>query len=120
VWMGDRAAPQSRDEAARPAAESAAQPSPPTSHLTNWHVDLYLYEGDEGTAAHAVLHGASQERLDSRGTARHRTGEANVPDIGNEVAVARTLRSLADRLLATASDDMSAVEGHPVTSSLEN
>jgi hypothetical protein len=43
-----------------------------------------------------------------------------VPDIGNEVAVARTLRSLADRLLATASDDMSAVEGHPVTSSLEN
>jgi hypothetical protein len=102
--------PQSLDET----AERSAQPSPPTSHVTSWHVDLYLYEGDESTAAHAVLHGASQERLAGRGTAVHRAGEANVPEIGDEVAVARALRGLADRLLARASDDMSAVEGRTV------
>lgn len=106
--------PHSPDEAARPAAEGSAQPSPSASHVKSWHVDLYLYEGDESTAAHAVLHGASQKLLGGHGAARHRASEANVPEIGDEVAVARALRGLADRLLATASDDMSAIEGHPV------
>jgi Domain of unknown function (DUF1876) len=41
-------------------------------------------------------------------------GDANSPEIGDEVAVALALRGLADRLLATASDDMSAVEGRTV------
>jgi hypothetical protein len=37
-----------------------------------------------------------------------------VPEIGDEVAVARALRGLADRLLAVASDDMTTREGHSV------
>jgi hypothetical protein len=61
------------------------------SHVTNWHTGLYLYEADEDTVAHAVLHGASQERLVSRGTTRNRAGEANVPEIGNEVAISTGL-----------------------------
>jgi hypothetical protein len=38
----------------------------------------------------------------------------DVPEIGEEVAVARALRHLADRLLATASDDISQIEHHEV------
>jgi Domain of unknown function (DUF1876) len=56
-------------------------------------------------------HGATPTTLDSRGAARHKAGEANVPEIRDEVALARPLRALADRLLATASEDMSAIEG---------
>lgn len=107
-------APHSPDETARPAAAGSAERSAAASHVTSWHVDIYLSEGEEGTAAHAVLHGASRELLDGRGTAVHRAGEANVPEIGDEVAVARALRGLADRLLTTASEDMSAVEGRAV------
>jgi Domain of unknown function (DUF1918)/Domain of unknown function (DUF1876) len=114
VHLQHYGASQSPEETARPAAEGSAQPLPSASHVTSWHVDIYLSEGDEGTAAHAVLHGVSQKLLDGRGTAVHRPDEANVPEIGNEVAVARALRGLADRLLATASDDMSAVEGRTV------
>jgi hypothetical protein len=77
-------------------------------------VDLYVYEGDESTTAHAVLHGGPQRQLDSHGAAHLKPGDANVPEIGDEVAVARALRGLADRLLAVASDDMTAREGHAV------
>ncbi|HWI01560.1 MAG TPA: DUF1918 domain-containing protein [Propionibacteriaceae bacterium] len=85
-----------------------------SAEVKKWHVDLYLYEHEDSTAAHAVLHSASRAQLDGRGAARLRPGEANVPEIGDEVAVARALRGLADRLLAAASDDMSAIQGHSV------
>jgi hypothetical protein len=114
VHMQHYEAPQSQAEAARPAAQGSDQPSRSASHVRNWHIDLYLSEGDESSAAHAVLHGATPTTLDSRGAARHKAGEANVPEIGDEVAVARALRALADRLLATASEDMSAIEGRAV------
>jgi hypothetical protein len=113
VHMQHHEAPQSQAPA-RPAAEGSDQPSRSASHVENWHIDLYLSEGDESTTAHAVLHGATPTTLDSRGAARHKAGEANVPEIGDEVAVARALRALADRLLATASEDMSAIEGRAV------
>jgi hypothetical protein len=96
-----------------PASEPSGEPQS-AGQVRNWHVDLYVYEGAESTTAHAVLHGASQKLLDSRGAARLRPGEANVPEIGDELAVARALRGLADRLLAAASDDVSTREGRAV------
>jgi hypothetical protein len=114
VHMQHYEAPQGQAVAARPAAERSDQPSRSASHVGNWHIDLYLSESNESTTAHAVLHGATPTTLDSRGAARHKAGEANVPEIGDEVAVARALRALADRLIATASEDMSAIEGRAV------
>jgi hypothetical protein len=96
------------------AAATPDQASESPSEVKKWHVDLYLYEHQDSTAAHAVLHSASRAQLDGRGAARLRPGEANVPEIGDEVAVARALRGLSDRLLAAASDDMSAIQGHSV------
>ena len=95
-------------------AETSEQKSQSAAEVKKWHVDLYLYEHEDSTAAHAVLHSAARDNLDGTGAARLRPGEANVPEIGDEVAVARALRGLADRLLAAASDDMSAIQGHAV------
>jgi Domain of unknown function (DUF1918)/Domain of unknown function (DUF1876) len=101
-------------ETARSTVTNTVGSPPPAGPVRTWHVDLYVYEGDESTAAHAVLHAASDKQLNVRGEARRRPGDVNVPEIGDEVAVARALRGLADRLLAAASEDMSAVEGHDV------
>lgn len=46
-----------------------------------------------------------------RGHARRSTDDISVPEIGDEVAVARALRRLADRLLDTAEQDISGVTG---------
>jgi hypothetical protein len=101
-------------ETGEASAEAPDLGSQSSAEVKKWHVDLYLYEHEDSTAAHAVLHSSSPAQLDGTGAARLRPGEANVPEIGDEVAVARALRGLADRLLAAASDDMSAIQGHAV------
>lgn len=91
-----------------PAARSQA------AHVKTWRVDVYVYEDAEDTAAHAVLHTGAATPLDSRAEAHRSTHDEDVPEIGDEVAVARALRRLADRLLGVASADIAALEGHPV------
>jgi Rv2632c-like/Domain of unknown function (DUF1918) len=86
----------------------------PHSHVKNWRVELYLFEQDAATMAHAVLHTDAPTALDSRGEAHRNPGDADVPEIGDEVAAARALRRLADRLLGVASSDIEAIEGREV------
>lgn len=99
------------------ASSSGSEPGDgsPTAHTKEWHVDIYLYERGDSTSASAVLRSEVPEPLHSRGEARRRPGEQDVPEIGDEVAVARALRRLADRLLATAEDDLAGIEGHAVS-----
>ncbi len=94
-----------------PRASSAVGPA----HVKEWHVDIYLFEADESTAANAVLRSEVAEPLRSSGRARRRPGESDVPEIGDEVAVARALHRLADRVLASAESDLAEIEGHPVS-----
>jgi hypothetical protein len=93
------------------AAAKAAASHP---QVKNWRVDLYLFEQDASTTAHAVLHTGAPTELDSRGEAHRNPRDVDVPEIGDEVAAARALRHLADRLLGVASTDIEAVEGHEV------
>jgi Rv2632c-like/Domain of unknown function (DUF1918) len=99
-----------------PPAQSAraAAAAVPHQHVKRWSVDLYLFEQDAATTAHAVLHTDAATQLDSRAEARRNPSDADVPEIGDEVAAARALRRLADRLLGAASDDIEAIEGHEV------
>jgi hypothetical protein len=97
-----------------PASAAAASATTPHSHVKNWRVELYLFEQDAATRAHAVLHTGAPTELDSRGEAHRNPNDANVAEIGDEVAAARALRRLADRLLGVASGDIEAVEGHEV------
>jgi hypothetical protein len=82
--------------------------------VKNWRVDLYLFEQDAATMAHAVLHTDAPTALDCRGETRRNPSDVDVPEVGDEVAAARALRRLADRLLGVASDDIEAIEGHEV------
>jgi Rv2632c-like/Domain of unknown function (DUF1918) len=100
--------------AAQPAGSGAAQAAPPHQHVKNWSVDLYLFEQDATTMAHAVLHTGARTEVESRGETHRSPSDVDVPEIGDEVAAARALRRLADRLLGVASEDIEAIEGHEV------
>jgi hypothetical protein len=76
------------------------------SSSQQWRVDIDLVEDDDETMARAVLVTGAGETLQGRGHARRNPDDTAVPQIGDEVAAARALRHLADRLLATASADI--------------
>lgn len=87
--------------------------TPPPRHVKTWRVELRVFESGDDTTAHAVLV-AEVPGIEAQGSARRHPQDADVPEIGDEVAVARALRRLSDRLLGVASEDIAAVEGHPV------
>jgi Domain of unknown function (DUF1876)/Domain of unknown function (DUF1918) len=93
--------------------EPAVAPAAP--HVRSWRVNIDLFESGDDTTAHAVLVAESPERIDASGQAHRNPGDAPVPEIGDEVAVARALRRLSDRLLEVASADISGVQGRPAT-----
>jgi hypothetical protein len=98
----------------KPAETQASQVAEPTRHVSSWHVRVDIFEEGDTTTAHAVLidKTASQE---SRSVAVRLPGTVSVPEIGDEVAVARALRLLADQMLVMAAEDISAVTHQPVT-----
>ena len=89
--------------------------APRTQPTKTWRVDIYLYEDQASTSANAVLHSDVPAPLDVRGEARRSPADPDLPVVGDEVAAARALRHLADRLLEMASSDLSDAEGHPVS-----
>ncbi len=74
-----------------------------------WIVSLHVFEHDDTTSVDAVLK-TEAGMLHGKGTARKNPKDANVPEIGDEVAAARALRDLADRLLGLASDDIAEAQ----------
>jgi hypothetical protein len=83
--------------------------------VKTWHVEVHITESDPDTSATAVLVGEVPKRLQGQGQAHRSEGDAAAPQIGDEVAVARALRRLADSLLGAAGDDIASTEGHPIT-----
>jgi hypothetical protein len=83
-------------------------------HIKTWHVELFIYEDDDSTSARAVLHADSAKHKDARGRAVRAPRDLAVPEIGDEVAVARALHNLADVLLNTAAEDITDIEHQTV------
>lgn len=85
---------------------------------TTWAVEVQLFEGDDDTSARATLisgQGADRRRtVTGSGRAHRRESDVAVAEIGAEIATARALRDLSDKLLEVASDDISAVEHRAV------
>jgi hypothetical protein len=102
------------EHAAHPAG-SEAEPASPSQdrpgHVRDWHVRVSIFERGNDTDANVVLLADSPVHLTAQGHARRSTDDLQVPEIGDEVAVARALRRLADRLLQTAEGDISAMTG---------
>lgn len=97
-----------------PQQAGAKAPGGMPRHVKRWRIDIDLFEAGDDTTAHLVLVSETPEHLDARGHARRNRTDPDVPEIGDEVAVARALHRLADRLLEAASADISQIEGQSV------
>ncbi|GAA3046599.1 DUF1876 domain-containing protein [Pseudonocardia yunnanensis] len=72
-----------------------------------WNIDITIDEQDGNTRATARLHTPESDRLVGTGLARLNPTDHDVPEIGDELAVARALADLSDRLLRDATLDIS-------------
>lgn len=77
--------------------------------MKQWRADIFVGENDGHTYAEARLVTEIGDRLVGVGRAELGAHDADVPEIGDEVAVARALRDLGTRLLETASLDIEGV-----------
>lgn len=88
------------------------------THTLSWDVEIFLYEEGDHTTAKATLisgTGANRRRsLTATGRSSRNPEDLSVPEIGEEVAVARALRDLANQLLGVASEDIAHVTGAEV------
>jgi Domain of unknown function (DUF1876) len=75
-----------------------------------WSIDIYIDEhDDETTRAEARLQTPDHTNLKGVGTARRNPCDVNVPEIGDELAVARALTDLGALLLRTTAEDIEDV-----------
>jgi hypothetical protein len=84
---------------------------PQLPHVREWQVRVSIFESGDDTSANVVLLSEAPTHLTARGQSHRGTADPSVPEIGDEVAVARALRHLADQLLETAAQDVEAVTG---------
>ena len=74
-----------------------------------WNVEVFIGEHDGKTRAEARLHTDAPTNLLGTGTSRLNPTDSDVPEIGDELAVARALSELAHQLLHAAAEDIAGV-----------
>ncbi len=79
----------------------------------HWTVDIHIDEHEDRTRATARLHTRDTAKLVGTGLARLNPADTNVPEIGDELAVARALTDLAHQLIETTAADIEAVTHKP-------
>ncbi|HEY9472947.1 MAG TPA: DUF1876 domain-containing protein [Mycobacteriales bacterium] len=77
--------------------------------LKRWNVDVIIDEHDSATRAEARLTPGGGFEMSGEGVARRNPHDLNVPEIGDELAVARALSELAHQLLHAAANDIEVV-----------
>ncbi len=114
MFPGPGAVLKVTDAASAHVEEAAAKPDLGT--LREWSVRVTIFEQGDDTTATVALLADSPEALTAKGTSRRSGSDTEVAQIGDEVAVARALRRLADHLLTQAEQDIEATTGeHDVT-----
>jgi hypothetical protein len=83
------------------------------NEIKHWTVDIEIDEHDGRTRAVARLGPHDGNRLVGVGLARLNPVDRDVPDIGDELAVARALSELAHNLLDVAAGDIEQVTHEP-------
>jgi hypothetical protein len=85
-------------------------------HTKNWTVEILLTEENGHTQARARLHTEpSAQVLTGHGAARVSPDDADIPEIGDELAASRALTDLAGQLLGSSAADISAATDADVT-----
>jgi hypothetical protein len=80
-------------------------------HLREWQVRVSIVESGDDTNASVVLVADDPTHLSARGTSHRSRDDVPAHRIGDEVAVARALRHLADRLIDAAERDIEVRTG---------
>lgn len=88
-----------------------AAPREQAQPVHEWQIRVSLFEQDDDTTAQAVLVSGPAEQTDASGTAHRSPRDPASPRIGDEIAVARALRHLSDRLLERARHDVEDATG---------
>jgi hypothetical protein len=83
--------------------------------MKRWRVDLMIGEDEGRTYAEARLKTELGDRIVGVGWAQVSSDDYDVPEIGDEIAVARALRDLGSRVLDTASRDVASVTNSEVS-----
>ena len=91
--------------------EVSAETSAASGVLREWTVRVTIFERGDDTTATVALLADDPDALTARGTSHRGPDDAADARIGDEVAVARALRHLADQLMATAEHDIEASTG---------
>lgn len=84
------------------------------STTKEWNVEIHIGEEGSETYARAQVRTEDADVLRGEGTARCNPADANVPKIGDEIAVARALSDLSHKLLHKAAEELEAVVRQPV------
>ena len=82
-----------------------------------WHVEVEFREDDQHTRAAALLRLPDGTEVRAHGRASRNDVDANQPRVGEEIAGARALNSLAMQLLNKAHDEIDQASGrtsHPI------
>ena len=82
-------------------------------HTQDWNIRITIDEDDDHTHARAFLSSRDGVTVHAVGDARRKPSDAPIPEIGEELAVARALYALADQLMDVASQDVANL-AHPV------
>jgi hypothetical protein len=77
--------------------------------MKQWQTEILIGENEGRTYAEARLTTEVGDRLVGIGTAACSPQDLDVPEIGDEVAVARALLDLGSQLMAVASSDIEGV-----------
>jgi hypothetical protein len=83
--------------------------------INRWIIEVMVGENDGRTLATAELYDDIGNHLVGTGLARLNPADADVPEIGDEIAVGRALTDLGRRLLATAAADIEVMTNEPVS-----
>ncbi|MGH3344974.1 MAG: DUF1876 domain-containing protein [Carbonactinosporaceae bacterium] len=81
--------------------------------MKQWRVEIFIDEDGRQTYAKARLETQRESRLQGTGSARRNPRDTDIPEIGDELAVARALSDLAHKLLHAAAEDIEAVTHQP-------
>lgn len=74
-----------------------------------WTIEIFIDEHDKQTRARATLHNPDATAVVGAGLARRRPDDTDVPEIGDELAVARALSDMAHQLIDLTVADIEAV-----------
>jgi len=94
-------------------ASTEVVPVPEAGSLREWSVRITIFERGDDTRATVALLADSPEALTALGRSHRGHDDPENQHIGDEVAVARALRHLADQLLETAEHEIESSTGEP-------